>query len=136
MTGCAGGLSGGLWSAFQAALLPGAATVLEALNFQERLLSATAVVIGEGRLDAQSLAGKITGEIARRSSLAGRPVHAVVGRSELSASESLRLGLASITEAQTLAAITEAGASLDLEAGKRRIPEVRPRRIRWHSENA
>jgi glycerate kinase len=136
MTGCAGGLSGGLWAAFQAALLPGAATVLEALNFQERLLSATAVVIGEGRLDAQSLTGKITGEIARRGSLAGRPVHAVVGRSELSVSESLRLGLASVTEAQTLAAIAEAGASLDLEAGKRRIPDVRPRRIRWHSENA
>ena len=78
MGGCAGGLSGGLW-AHGAALRSGAAFVLETIGFDRRLAEADAVVSGEGRFDAQSMAGKIVGEIASRSLQAGKPLHLIVG---------------------------------------------------------
>ncbi|HEY1458128.1 MAG TPA: glycerate kinase, partial [Solirubrobacteraceae bacterium] len=51
MTGAAGGLAGGLWATFDARLVPGAPYLLDAIGFQERLLRARAVVVGEGRMD-------------------------------------------------------------------------------------
>ena len=79
MTGAAGGLSGGLWAAFGAHLIPGAASVLGLLGFDRRLEDADAAITGEGRLDAQSRQGKLTGEVARRCRAAGVPCHVVAG---------------------------------------------------------
>ena len=79
MTGAAGGLSGGLWAAFGAELVPGAAFVLDAVGFDARMRAARAVVTGEGRLDRQSLAGKAVSEVATRARQAGVPCHAIVG---------------------------------------------------------
>jgi len=109
MTGCAGGLSGGLWAFRGARLLPGAAYVLDAVGFDERLREAAFVVTGEGALDEQTLAGKVVAEVAERCRAAGVPCHAVVGKNRLAAG---RLPLASITEATTLAAIEAAGRAL------------------------
>ena len=81
MTGAAGGLSGGLWAAFGARLVPGAAYVLGLLGFDRRLEEADAVVTGEGRLDSQSLEGKLVGEVARRCRAASVPLHAIAGGS-------------------------------------------------------
>jgi glycerate 2-kinase len=108
MTGAAGGLSGGLWAGLGASLQPGAPYVLDALGFDERLRGAAAVIVGEGRIDAQSAMGKIVGEIAGRARAAGVPVHALVGRNELTAD----IGLASVTEATTLAELEAAGERL------------------------
>jgi len=82
MCGCAGGLSGGLW-AHGAQLRSGAAFVLDAVGFDERLASADAVIGGEGRLDSQSLDGKIVGAIAERCAAAGKPLHLIVGQDAL-----------------------------------------------------
>jgi glycerate kinase len=82
MTGCAGGLSGGLW-AHGAELRPGAGFVLDALDFDRRLGSADAVVSGEGRFDSQSLEGKVVGAIADRCAAAGKPLHLIVGQDAL-----------------------------------------------------
>jgi glycerate kinase len=109
MTGAAGGLSGGLWATFGARLVAGAPAVLEAVGFEPRLARAAAVVTGEGRIDDQSLAGKIVGEIASRAARAGVPLHVVVGRDQLGAHSRERLGIASVHEARTLAAIADAG---------------------------
>ena len=82
MTGAAGGLSGGLW-AHGAQLRPGADFILDALDFDSRLARADAVVSGEGRLDSQSLEGKIVGAIATRCAGVGKPLHLIVGKSAL-----------------------------------------------------
>ena len=79
MTGAAGGLSGGLWAVLGADLVPGAAFVLDAVGFDARMRAARAVVTGEGRLDSQSLAGKLVSEVATRARQAGVPCHAIVG---------------------------------------------------------
>jgi glycerate kinase len=115
MTGAAGGLSGGLWAAFGATLAPGAPAVLEAVGFEARLQGAAAVVAGEGRIDHQSLAGKIVGEIATRAAHAGVPLHVVVGKDALDGRSREQLALASLSETPTLAAITEAGRRIAAE---------------------
>ncbi len=76
-TGAAGGFSGGLWARFDAELRPGADYVLDVAGFDAALAAADLVVVGEGRLDAQSRAGKIISAILARSGSA--PVVAVVG---------------------------------------------------------
>jgi glycerate kinase len=83
MTGAAGGLSGGLWAHLGARLVPGASYVLDALGFDAAMRAARFVVTGEGRLDEQTLAGKLVGEVATRCRQAGVACHAVVGRDEL-----------------------------------------------------
>ena len=110
MTGCAGGLSGGLWAFRNAELLPGAAFVLDALGFDERARHASFVVTGEGALDAQTLAGKAVAEVSERCSRFGIACHAIVGQDALRAPD--LLGLASVIEASTLEEFTAAGRAL------------------------
>lgn len=109
MSGCAGGLSGGLW-AHGAQLRPGADFVLDALDFDSRLARADAVVSGEGRFDSQSLEGKIVGAIATRCAAAGKPLHLIVGENALGLE--LPPAISSIAEATTLQEIELRGESL------------------------
>lgn len=112
MTGAAGGLAGGLWAAFDAKLVPGAAFVLDALGFDARARASRAVVTGEGRLDRQSLSGKAVGEVATRCRQRGIPCHAVVGSDGLPPFEHRLLDLASVDEATTLVEIEAAARAL------------------------
>ncbi|MDX6635510.1 MAG: glycerate 2-kinase [Solirubrobacterales bacterium] len=109
MTGCAGGLSGGLW-AHGATLRPGAAFVLDVVGFDARLARADAVISGEGRFDSQSLGGKIVGEIAARCADAGKPLHLVVGRDEFGGKPPA--AVSSITRARSLEEMRQAGLGL------------------------
>lgn len=111
-TGCAGGLSGGLWAAFDAELRAGAPAVLGALGVDERMRACEIVVAGEGRIDDQSFGGKIVGELVRRAHAAGVPIHAVVGTSSLGEQEAAAAGLAGLWTASTLAEIEAAGSAL------------------------
>jgi glycerate kinase len=108
MSGAAGGLSGGLWAAFGAVLEPGAAFVLNALDFDERLRASRAAVTGEGSLDAQSLLGKVVGEIGTRCRQGGVPLYAIVGRNELDRFQARLIDLQDIHEATTLEEIERA----------------------------
>jgi glycerate kinase len=105
MTGAAGGLSGGLWAGLGAALEPGAPYVLDALRFDERLRGAAGVIAGEGRIDEQSVMGKIVGEIGDRALAAGVPLFAIVGRDAVPDEAAQRIALRSVREATTLAEI-------------------------------
>jgi glycerate kinase len=119
MTGAAGGLSGGLWAAFAAVLEPGAPWVLDALGFDARMRAARAVVTGEGKLDEQTLQGKLVGEIGTRARQAGVPLHAIVGRDALDPFGKRMIDLQRVHEATDLAAIEAAAEALgaDLATG-------------------
>jgi len=112
MTGAAGGLAGGLWGALGAELVPGASFVLDALDFDVRMRSARAVVTGEGKLDQQSLAGKLVSEIATRARQGGVPCYAIVGRRELDSFGARILDLQVVLEASTLLEIEAAASRL------------------------
>lgn len=76
-TGAAGGFSGAMWAQFDAELRSGADYVLDTLGFDEAVKGADAVVVGEGRLDSQTLHGKIISAVLQRSGTL--PVFAIVG---------------------------------------------------------
>jgi glycerate kinase len=109
MSGCAGGLSGGLW-AHGASLRSGADFVLEAIGFDDRLAEADAVISGEGRFDSQSLAGKIVGEIAGRCAGAEKPLHLIVGGAASDAAPPA--AISSITRAESLEEMRRAAIDL------------------------
>jgi glycerate kinase len=112
MTGAAGGLSGGLWAAFGARLVPGAPYVLDAIGFDALMRGSAFVVTGEGSLDDQTLQGKIVGEVATRCRQAGVTCHAIVGHNSLDPFGQRIIDLASVTEASTLTEIEAAGRAL------------------------
>jgi glycerate kinase len=115
MTGAAGGLSGGLWAALDAEIEPGAPYVLDAVGFDARARAARAVIAGEGRIDEQSVMGKIVGEIAARARKAGVPLYAVVGSNQLPPAAAREIDLRSITEATDIAEMEAAGERLAAE---------------------
>jgi glycerate kinase len=112
MTGCAGGLAGALWAWRGAQLVPGAQFVLDAVGFDALMREARFVVTGEGRIDEQTLAGKLLAEVATRCRQSGVACHAVVGRDELDdfGERVIDLGL-----------VIEAGDEPALEAAGRRL---------------
>lgn len=115
MTGAAGGLSGGLWAEFGAELVPGAQFVLDAVEFDRRMRSARAVVTGEGKLDQQSLAGKVVSEVSTRARQAGVPCHAIVGARALDSFGVRVLDLQAVLQASTPG---------EISAAARRLAEV------------
>ncbi len=115
MTGCAGGLSGGLWAVHGATLEPGAPWVLDALDFDERMRASRAVVTGEGRLDEQTLQGKLVGEIGTRARQAGVPLHAIVGTDALDPFGKRIIDLMRVIEATDLQELEAAGEALGRE---------------------
>jgi glycerate kinase len=115
MTGCAGGLSGGLWAVHGATLEPGAPWVLDALDFDQRMRAARAVITGEGKLDEQTLQGKLVGEIGTRARQAGVPLHAIVGTDALDAFGKRMIDLMRVIEATDLPALEAAGEALGRE---------------------
>lgn len=112
MTGAAGGLAGGLWAQFGAELIGGAAFVLSAVGYDARMRAARAVVTGEGRLDRQSLVGKLVSEVATRARQAGVPCHAVAGSNQLELFDTRILDLQLVLQASTLSELEAAGAEL------------------------
>jgi glycerate 2-kinase len=115
MTGCAGGLSGGLWAVHGAVLEPGAPWVLDALDFDTRMRASRAVVTGEGKLDDQTLQGKLVGEIGTRARQAGVPLHAIVGTDALDPFGKRIIDLMRVIEATDVAELEAAGEALGKE---------------------
>jgi glycerate 2-kinase len=112
MTGAAGSLSGGLWGGRRARLVAGAPYVLDAIGFDALMRDSAFVVTGEGRLDSQTLAGKIVGEVATRCRQAGVTCHAIVGTNSLDSFDQRIIDLASVAEATSLDELKAAGREL------------------------
>ncbi len=77
--GAAGGVGFALLAFLGATLRSGAELVLDTYRFDERARGASLCVTGEGRLDEQSLYGKVTVTVARRARALGAPTAAIVG---------------------------------------------------------
>lgn len=77
--GAAGGMGAGMVAFLNSELRMGIETVLTVTGFDRHLVGADMVISGEGRLDRQSLGGKVVIGVARRAQKAGVPLVAVVG---------------------------------------------------------
>ena len=80
--GAAGGFGAGAVAFLNAKLQMGIETVLDLTDFDTAVQDADLVITGEGKLDSQSLRGKVVIGVARRAKKAGVPVVALVGASE------------------------------------------------------
>ncbi len=78
-SGAAGGLGAGLMAFLGARLRSGVDLVVEATELQKKMAGAQLVITGEGRLDDQSLMGKVPHGVARLAKKLGIPVVAIVG---------------------------------------------------------
>ncbi|WP_433678006.1 glycerate kinase family protein [Nocardia sp. CA-119907] len=112
LTGAGGGLAGGLWARYNAQLVPGAQTILDLVNFDARLASATAVITGEGCFDAQTLDGKLVQEVITRAHLAGKPVHIVAGSTLYDSERTHAMGISSLRLARNEHEMQAAGAEI------------------------
>ena len=78
-SGAAGGMGGGMKAFFNARLQMGIDTVLDVTGFDDLARGADWIFTGEGKIDSQSLRGKVVIGVARKAKRLGVPVIAVVG---------------------------------------------------------
>jgi glycerate kinase len=91
--GAGGGLGGGLVAFAGASIESGITTVLDAVNFHERVRDCDLCLTGEGRLDGQSVTGKACIGVAKAAALQGVRTIALVGSVGPGAEKSLAAGL-------------------------------------------
>ena len=78
-TGAAGAMGAGMIAFFGSRLQMGIQTVLDTVKFDEMISDADYIITGEGKLDSQSLRGKVVIGIAERAKKQAKNVIAVVG---------------------------------------------------------
>ena len=91
--GAAGGMGAGSIAFLGGTLRSGIEAVLDAVDFDRRLDGTDLVITGEGRIDAQSVQGKVISGIARRTAPRNIPLVAIVGGIGPGAEAAYRLGL-------------------------------------------
>ena len=77
--GAAGGMGGGAVAFLNARLKRGIDIILDKADFDEKAKKADLVITGEGRLDFQSVNGKVISGVALRASALGKKVIAICG---------------------------------------------------------
>lgn len=94
--GAAGGMGWGMATFFGSSLQMGIETVLNTVGFDELLKGADYVFSGEGRIDTQSIRGKVVIGVARRTKKANVPLIAFVGDIGDGIEEAYELGVSDI----------------------------------------
>jgi glycerate kinase len=108
-TGAAGGLAGAMWALHEARLVSGIDHVLDIVNIDQTLATATGVITGEGRLDAQTRNGKVVWGLSQRAQQHGIPMWAVTSEVQATLDEVHILGLAGAVQAGNPEALARAG---------------------------
>ena len=91
--GAAGGMGAGCMAFLGARMRSGIEAVLDLVDFDAQIDSADLVITGEGRIDSQSVHGKVISGIARRTQRRGVPLVAIVGSIAPDAQEAYELGV-------------------------------------------
>jgi glycerate 2-kinase len=94
--GAAGGVGFAALAVLGAQARPGIELVLDLVDFDAALNGAALVIIGEGSLDTQTLAGKAPAGVARAAARRGIPVIAVAGRSTLTEGQLAATGISRV----------------------------------------
>lgn len=95
-SGAAGGFGGGSVAFFNSSLRMGIDIVLDITRFDHLAAGADMVLTGEGKLDSQSLRGKVVIGVARRAKKIDVPVAALVGASETNIAEVYEEGVSGV----------------------------------------
>lgn len=101
--GAAGAMGAGMMAFLGAELRSGIETVLDVVSFEDKLEGADLVITGEGKIDSQSLRGKVVIGVARRASAKQVPVCAIVGDVADDAYQAYDMGVTAIFSINRLA---------------------------------
>ncbi len=127
--GAAGGLGYGLIAFAGARAESGIRTILDAVNFDQHLAGADLVISGEGRIDGQSIYGKVPVGIAERAAEHNIPVLVIVGDIGKGASEVYKYGIdgimSSVNRAMPLSEAMKNSSSLLEDAAERVMRIIR-----------
>ena len=77
--GAAGAMGAGMVAFFGSRLQMGIETVLDTVEFDKAIADSDIIFTGEGKIDSQSLRGKVVIGVARRAAKQDKPVIAIVG---------------------------------------------------------
>lgn len=91
--GAAGGMGAGCMALLHARMCSGIEAVLDMVDFDAQLRGADLVITGEGRIDSQSIHGKVISGIAGHTRPRHIPLIAIVGSIAPDASEAYELGV-------------------------------------------
>lgn len=91
--GAAGGMGAGCMAFLGARMRSGIEAVLDTVGFDARLRGAELVITGEGRIDSQSVHGKVISGVAKRTRPMGVPLVAIAGSIAEDAAEAYALGV-------------------------------------------
>ena len=94
--GGAGGLGFALKTYLGAVMRSGIEVVLDLIDFDEKIKCADLVITGEGRIDSQSVDGKVISGILKRTTKQNIPTIAIVGSVGVGAEKAYELGLSGI----------------------------------------
>lgn len=94
--GAAGGLGAGAKIYLGATIRRGIDFIAEVTGLNQKIIMADLVITGEGKLDRQSLSGKVVLEVSRLAQNAGKPVTVICGRCELKMDDLKSLGIRQI----------------------------------------
>ncbi len=98
--GAAGGLGFGMISFLSASLVSGSECILSMTDFERKAKEADLVITGEGKMDFQSVMGKVPFAVAKKSG--GTKVIAVVGLNEAKISDIQNNGISEVYETNPL----------------------------------
>lgn len=101
--GAAGGIGAGFVGLFDAKIVNGFDALSALSGLETKIKEAHQVITGEGRLDSQSLDGKVIGKIAELCQKYEKPLTAVVGQNELDAQQAQNTGIKAIYSIMGLA---------------------------------
>jgi glycerate kinase len=91
--GAAGGLGAGARLFLNAEFNSGIDFILQTLHVEEQIKWADLVITGEGKMDSQTLSGKVVMGVAQLATHYGKPTIAIVGKNELAQQDIKTLGL-------------------------------------------
>jgi glycerate 2-kinase len=94
--GAAGGLGAGAKLFLRAKIVSGIGFMIDFAQLKEKIASADLVITGEGKLDRQTLSGKVISGISRLCMEVGRPVWVVAGQNELTKNELRALNISNL----------------------------------------
>lgn len=95
-TGAAGAMGAGMMAFFDSKLQMGIETVLDTVDFTNVIKDADMIFTGEGKIDYQSLRGKVVIGVARRAKQQNVPVTVIVGGADYNIDEAYNIGVTSI----------------------------------------
>lgn len=124
--GAAGGLGAGCAAFLGAGLRPGIDVLMEAVGFADLVQGADMVITGEGKMDDQTIHGKVVSGVAKAAKAAGVPkIIAFCGRQEVSSDDIKAMGLTEVHALLDMSSITLSEAMYQTEASLESLVSLR-----------